>query len=365
MGALVAAYGPLLGYLTRHYGVSLAVAGGAISVHAAGALVGVLVSMRAMERLSARTWIGGALAATATGCAGVVVAPTWPAFLAAAAVIGFGFGALDIGLNQAVAHSDSRRRTAISNGLNGAYGLGAVAGPLLVARLSDLRVTWFYAVVAVLALALLAGTRRISGRLPVVAAAQSRRSGGGALVGTFVIAFALYVGTEIAIGGWMPSHLQSAGFSAVAAATLTSGFWLGLAIGRLGMVALPARVPEPTILLTASGAAALMLIAANVGRLAPYTYPLAGLAMAPLFPTALVWLARLRPGDSRATSWVFPASMIGGIVIPGGIGLVIGRFGVSWAPAVLAAGAALLFAVFLEARRVSTRTNEGSRIEAA
>src|SRR5260370_41044919 len=55
MGVVVAAYGPLLELLTRRFGLSLPVAGPTISVHFAGGLSGVLVPIRAMERLAART----------------------------------------------------------------------------------------------------------------------------------------------------------------------------------------------------------------------------------------------------------------------------------------------------------------------
>jgi hypothetical protein len=43
--------------------------------------------------------------------------------------------------------------------------------------------------------------------------------------------------------------------------------------------------------------------------------------------------------------------MVGGAIIPGGIGLVIGRFGIGWAPGVLAiVGAACLISFSLAAR---------------
>jgi MFS family permease len=66
-----------------------------------------------------------------------------------------------------------------------------------------------------------------------------------------------------------------------------------------------------------------------------------------------VWLARLRPGDSRATSWLYPAASIGGIAGPGAIGVVIAAFGVRWAPLVLAVVAAGMLFVFAQARRKS------------
>ena len=76
--------------------------------------------------------------------------------------------------------------------------------------------------------------------------------------------------------------------------------------------------------------------------------------MAPIFPTGIVWLAKLRPGDSRATSWLFPAVSIGGIAGPGAIGLVIAGFGVRWAPAVLATVAVGMSTAFWLANRASS-----------
>jgi MFS family permease len=83
-------------------------------------------------------------------------------------------------------------------------------------------------------------------------------------------------------------------------------------------------------------------------------YVLAGLSIAPIFPTGIVWLSRLRPGDARATAWLYPAASIGGTLGPGAIGIVIAQFGVRWAPAVLAAVAVLMTASFAVARRSET-----------
>jgi fucose permease len=150
----------------------------------------------------------------------------------------------------------------------------------------------------------------------------------------------------------MPSHLESIGLQSLAAATLTSGFWLALAVGRLLAGFLPARVPESTTVLAGTAVAAVALLTALNPAAAPVAYIVAGLAIAPIFPTGIVWLAKLRPGDARATSWLFPASMIGGAIIPGGIGAVIARFGIAWTPAVLSLVAVgCLVAFSMAARR--------------
>src|SRR5438132_11044840 len=107
MGLIVSAYGPLLGHLPRRFGVSLPVAGATISIHFAGSLIGVFVAMRSMHAWPARNTVVAAMGCVAAGCAAVALAPSWPAFVGAVFVIGVGFGALVLGLNQIVAYSQA------------------------------------------------------------------------------------------------------------------------------------------------------------------------------------------------------------------------------------------------------------------
>lgn len=351
MGILGSAYGPLLEHLARRFDVSLAIAGGVLTIHFSGALVGVIASMRLLQHVSSRTFMFGALACLGLGCVGVALAPTWAAFLGAVLVIGVGWGALDIGCNQVVAHSAGERRTAVLNALNGTFGMGAVAGPILVSTVGRTHLALLYGGAAVVAVALVPLVAGISGRLPFSSQRATDRSLG--LLAIFMVAFALYVGVETGIGGWMPSHLESVGLKSLAAATFTSSFWLALALGRLLIAFVPARVPERVVVITALPIAAIALLVALVPRAAPFAYIAAGLALAPVFPTGIVWLAKLRPTDARATSWLFPASMVGGAIIPGGLGAVIARFGIGWAPAVLSIVALGCLASFSLAARDS------------
>jgi FHS family glucose/mannose:H+ symporter-like MFS transporter len=347
MGALGAAYGPLLEHLVRRFDISLPVAGEVFSAHFAGALVGVLFAMWAVERMPGRLTIWVALACFAVGGASVAVAPTWPLFLASVFVIGLGFGGLDLGLNLLVAHSEGRRRSALLNALNGAFGLGAVAGPLLISRFGQEHLAVLYGGAALVAVALIPAVAGISGRLPVTPRGAARPRGGGVLVLIFVVGFVFYVGTETGVGGWMTSHLESAGFGSVDAASLTSGFWLAMAVGRVLAALIPERVPPATVITAGSAVAAVALVVALSGHAAPFAYIVTGLAIAPIFPTAIAWLAKLRPGDSRATAWMFPATMVGGGIIPPAIGVAIAVVGIAWAPAVLSAVAIMTLVAFV------------------
>jgi len=348
MGVIVAAYGPLLEHLTRRFGVSLPVAGSTISIHFGGALIGVLVAMRAMEKLSGRLPVMVATGVVSLACLAIAVAPTWPAFVVAVFVMGLGCGVLVLGLNQLVAFSEGSRRTALLNALNGAYSAGAVTGPILVAALAGEHFSLLYIGGAAVALALIPVAFGISGRLPVSTGRPGRPE---MLVLVFVVAFVLYVAVENGTGGWMTSHLESAGLPSRDAAAYTSGFWLALVTGRLLMTLVPSRVPASAIVLVGSAVAAVSLFAASVGAVAPWAYLVTGLAIAPIFPTGLLWLARLRPGDSRATSWLFPAASLGGVAGPGAIGLVIAGFGVGWAPVVLGFVAIGMLLAFSLAKR--------------
>ena len=353
VGMVVSAYGPLLGYLAHRFGVSLPVAGGVLSAHFAGALIGVIVLMPAMEWFPNRHIVVAALGFLGLGCVLVALAPTWPMLLGAVFVVGVGFGALEMGLNQLVAHGAGINKAAVLNLLNGSFAIGAVLGPVLVAVLAQGHFAALYLGGALLAIALIPEGLRIPGRLPVPSTESGGRSRVVVLI--FVVAFALYVGTEAGVGGWVTSHLKSLGIGPASAAAVTSGFWLAPGLGRLIVGLVPSRVPEYAIVMTGAALGALALFACMSGLAAPFAYVVAGLAFAPIFPTGIAWLAKLLPGDARATSWLFPGSMLGGAVIPAAISFVISRIGLGAAPAVLSAMALATLLAFALAALSSSR----------
>ena len=240
MGLIVGAYGPLLEHLTHRFGVSLPVAGATISVHFAGSLPGVLIAMRSFRVLPARVTVMIATAVVSLGLVGVALAFAWSFFLVAVFVIGLGFGALVLGVNQLVAYSEGRRRAALLNALNGGYSAGAVVGPLVVAAFAAEHFSVLFLVAAIAWLALIPGAVGITGRLPVGTGTSGRP---GRLVSIFIVAFVLYVAIENGTGGWMTSHLEYVGLRSTEAATVTSGFWLALVTGRLLMTLVPPSIP--------------------------------------------------------------------------------------------------------------------------
>jgi fucose permease len=352
IGALAALYGPLFDEFTRRYDVGVSTVGFVVSAHFAGALAGVVTAMAVIERVDGHVAIRGALGLLALGCAGVAVAPTLPALLAAVLLLGTGFGGLDYGLNQLVAHSSGARSPARLNVLNAQYGVGAVLGPLAVTVVGQRNATALYAGAAAVAAALALGLRGMSGRLPAPATGDAGRTARrGSLLAIFVVAYVLYLGVETGVGGWMPTHLERLGYAAGTAAALTSAFWGALALGRLAVVPVTARVREPVIVVASTCAAVATLLLALVPGAAVAGYVLTGVALAPVFPTGLAWLARLDPGNPRTTSWLLAVTMLGGVLFPPAVGVVIAWFGAAWAPAVLAALATGSLAAFAAAAR--------------
>lgn len=351
MGALAAGFGPLVPLATRRFGIGLSEAGLLFSAFSIGGLAAVVVGMRALERVTARIALASGLGLLSAGGAAIAQAPSWPLLLVGAALSGLGFGALDIGINQFLAYRAGSHHAALQNALNGTYGLGAVAGPPLVAAAGQQRLGLIYGGLAVSALLPVLTLRGVRGRL--AAPAASGRLSWNPQIAAFVAAFALYAGVELGTGGWIPTHLGRLGFPPLQAAGVTSGFWLALALGRLAVVPLTFAVAEPIVVLGGGAVAVLALLLAGWAGLAPVAYLLVGLAIAPIWPTAVVWLAKLNPGNPRATAWLFPASGLGGAVLPAGVGAAISIVGVVWTPLVLAAIAVASLAAFFSASAVS------------
>jgi fucose permease len=108
------------------------------------------------------------------------------------------------------------------------------------------------------------------------------------LIGLFLF---LYVSCEVGMWNWLPRHLIAQGIPASRALNILSlGFALGLLIGRAAVLPILIRVPAVTVTLVASVAMAvttfLMLRTSRPAAAFALVF-LAGLSMAPVYPTTL------------------------------------------------------------------------------
>src|SRR5829696_8843552 len=280
------------------------------------------------RRLASRTWLATGTGLLAAGAAAIAFAPAWPVVLAGAAGLGVGFGVIVVEINVLLAEGFGERAAAMLNLLGATFGAGAVAGPLILAATSGYRVP--FCVGALLAAGALALARDLPPTAPPPDVARPRTS--PALVAGFVAVVALYVGTESGIGGFEATSLLAGGTGAAAAAGWTAGYWAALTTGRLLAIPLALRVAPAVLAAGSLVAAAGGLALAHVPGVAPVAYTLTGLALGPVFPTVLAWLAVVvAPGSRTSTAMVFSAGQLGGIVLP----VVIGRLVDASSPAVI------------------------------
>jgi FHS family glucose/mannose:H+ symporter-like MFS transporter len=327
VGLLLALYGPAIPQLRRAYGVGGGGSALVLSAHFAGAMTG--IGWWGLERrLAARTWLRVATALLVAGATGIAFAPSWPVVLAAAFALGVGFGVVVVEINVLLADAYGQRAPAMLNLLGATFGAGAVAGPLAIAATGGYRLPFCAgALLAVVALTL---TRDLPGTAAAPPAPGRGRPPSG-LVGGFVALCALYVGTESGVGGWEATSLLAGGAGTAAAASWTAGYWAAITTGRLLAIPLALRVAPPVLVAAALVAAAAGLGLAHLPGLAPVAYTLTGLALGPVFPTALAWLALAAPGARGATAMVFAAANLGGVVVP----VTIGRLVDAGSPAVI------------------------------
>ncbi|HET9291065.1 MAG TPA: MFS transporter, partial [Actinomycetes bacterium] len=273
------------------------------------------------------TWLVVAAVLAAGGAVGIAFAPAWPVVLAAAFGLGVGFGVVVVEINVLFSEAFGERTTAMLNLLGACFGAGAILGPLAVAASGGYRLPFCVGAGAALAALALAGDLPRTARPPAPAGDRPPF----AVVWGFVALCALYVGVESGIGGWETTSLRAGGAGQAVAASWTAGYWAAITTGRLLAIPLALRVPAPVL-----AAGSLLLAAAGLGlahvpALAPVAYTLAGLALGPVFPTALAWLAQAAPGARGATAIVFAAANLGGVVLP----VMIGRLVDLSSPAVI------------------------------
>jgi hypothetical protein len=325
-GLLLSLYGPALPELRSRYGIGEGASALVLSAHFLGAMAG--IAWWGLERrLASRTWLATGTGLLAAGAAAIAFAPAWPVVLAGAVCLGVGFGVIVVEINVLLAEGFGERAAAMLNLLGATFGAGAVVGPLAIAATGGYRLPFCAgALLAVVALSL---TRDLPGATPAPPGHVRDRPPSG-LVGGFVALCALYVGTESGVGGWETTSLLAGGTGAAAAATWTAGYWAAITTGRLLAIPLALRVAPPVLVAGALLAAAAGLGLAHLPGLAPAAYTLTGLALGPVFPTMLAWLAAAA-GGRGPTALVFAAANLGGVTVP----LVIGRLVDASSPAVV------------------------------
>lgn len=238
-------------------------------------------------------------------------------------LLGLGGGTIVTAANALVSDISQERRASTLNLLNLFFGLGALLTPLLGASVINHNTIALCYLIAGLAVATL--VFHISTVMPAPTGEQSFRfSQAGPLLGRpalFLLSLLLflYVSCEVGVWNWLPKHLEAQGIAPSSALNILSlGFALGLLIGRVVVSRILVSVPAATVTLVAALLMAVttygMLQIANATLAAVLVF-LAGVAMAPVFPTTLAMIGDAFP---RMTS-----TAMGIAITSGWIGLAV------------------------------------------
>src|SRR6202522_2581613 len=257
---------------------------------------------------------------------GLFVLPRSPGFrsiLFLLFLLGVGGGIVVTGANALVSDVGEAHRATALNMVNLFFGLGGLATPFIAANVFGrnwVRLCYTIAALTVVSLAIEASTK-----MP-----EPTRTGGFVLadaapvldrpllfmLGLFLF---LYVSCEGGIWDWLPRHLIAQGVPESRALNILSlGFALGLLIGRVGVSPILIHAPAIKVLLVAAIGMAvttfLMLRSNNPLTAAAFVF-LAGLSMAPVFPTTLAIVGDTFP---RMTG-----TAIGFVITCGWVGLAV------------------------------------------
>jgi fucose permease len=260
-------------------------------------------------------------------------APGFRAILLAMFLLGVGGGIVVTGANALVSDVSQAHRAIALNLVNLFFGLGGLATPFIAANLfarNWLRLCYTIASLTVVTLAIEAATKMPAPtgaeRFVLAQAAPVLARPLLFLLGLFLF---LYVSCEVGIWNWLPRHLIAQGIPESRALNILSlGFALGLLIGRVGISPILIRVPAITVMLAASAAMAVttfLMLRTNGPAAAAVLVFLAGLAMAPVFPTTLAVVGDTFPRmTSTAIGFVITCGWIGLAVSSRVIGLIAG-----------------------------------------
>ena len=249
-------------------------------------------------------------------------------------LLGMGGGIVVTGAN-ALANSVSGTQSAVVlNLVNLFFGLGGLATPFIAANVfkkSWVRLCYTVASLTVAALIVQA----FSKMPPPTGNAQFLLANVGPILGRPILFMLglflfLYITCEVGVWNWLPRHLIAQGIPESRALNILSlGFALGLLVGRVAISPVLAHAPAIEVTLGASIAMAIttfLMLQTNKPGLAAALVFLAGLSMAPVFPTTLAITGAVFPRmTGTALGFVITCGWVGLAVSSWIIGAIAGK----------------------------------------
>ena len=339
-GVLHAIGGPLLPSLAAAFHLSDTQSGFLFLAYFAGTSLGALLCGRSHARSIQIGFVGLTFIC-------VLVALTtntliYPLFL----LLGIGVGMPMSAVSMLAARNFGIRSAATLTFLNFSWSAGALAAPLLAARLllhHSYRTAYLILAVCAAAAALASSAYLRDAETQTDAREGQSGSRNTRVIALFALLTFLEVGIENTAGSWLATYvLRTSGGGAAAAAASSSLYWCGFLASRgvfsiLLLHVAPMRILRLAVAAALGAAIFLLSLPQHAGQIPAMI--LLGAALAPVFPLLLAgFFAQSR--DSSDARWVLAVCGFGGSVLPwatGWISSVSGslRVGLTTIPAAL------------------------------
>jgi FHS family Na+ dependent glucose MFS transporter 1 len=360
LGMDMAVVGPTLPFLAAQTGSTLGAIGLIFFLGAGGGALGTLLGGSMFGRISGRYVLGAAQFCSAALFFLLPQVPWYGLVLGIFIVKGISVGLVNTGANTLLLWIHGKKAGPFVNALHFFFGLGSFLSPFVLGLLiasgggdpaAYRLLATIDAAVGVYVLAFLGA--------PVSAPKQSSAADDRApmpALAPIVLSAALflffYVGAELTFGGWVYTYAITLHLAdAVRAAYLTSIFWLAFTIGRL--ISIPAalrfspRQIIPVALAGCAGFLVLLILMPGSSMILWITAAGIGFCMAPIWPTGYTLAGQSVRLTARVSSLILLGDSIGGMMLPGVMGLLMERAGATAMTPVVLGSLSATFLAFL------------------
>jgi FHS family Na+ dependent glucose MFS transporter 1 len=373
LGLDMAVVGPTLPALAAQTGSTLGAIGLIFFLSAGGGALGTLLGGGLFDRVPGRLVLGAAQFLSAALFFLVPHVPWYGFLLILFIVKGIAGGLVNTGANTFLLWTHGEKAGPFINALHFFFGLGSFLSPFLLGLLISAGGDYsdVYLLLAVIdttvGVAVLASLNApvSSPRQPSGVDAREATSSLAPIILSAALFLFFYVGAELTFGGWVYTYAITLHLAdAVQAAYLTSIFWLAFTIGRLISIPAALRFSPRQIIPTAIAGGAGFLCLLILAPASPSALWIAaagiGFCMAPIWPTGYTLAGQSVSLTARISSLILLGDSIGGMVLPGLMGLLMERAGAAAMTPVVLGSLMATFLAFLGIVLFGNRRRESS-----
>ncbi len=356
LGITSSAYGPTLPELSANTGVGLDTIAWLFTGNSIGYMLGSLAAGQLYDRIKPHLIMTILLFFVIAMIALVPVLHVFWVLFAVTMVLGFSTGGVDVGGNTLLVWVHREKVGPYMNALHFFFGVGATLSPAIIAFVRNRTdgITWAYWTLALIMLPvafLASGVKNPTSVAEDDAAADQKGKLNYLLIGTIMLFFFLYVGSEIGFGAWIYTYATKLKLADdTAAALMTSAFWGALTVGRLVAIPIAAKV-RPRYILLGDTLGCLLSIAVILiwpGSVTALWIGACGLgfAMASMFPTMMTMAESRLTLTGRVSSLFFVGVSLGSMSLPWLMGQLINSRGPRALIYIVLTGVSLILGVY-------------------